>query len=234
MFGLGALVSRLASYTSETAATSRQHGEAEGSPLLSALQSLSDSAADRPGPPPADTAAAPGSPGRLEAGLAGPAPTSPDGASSLADAAARHRLTAGQQLDIRAVARAIEKNLPFGALFAFVFVCAHLKGILLVGWATFVLHRTNCVVRQQVALKEEVQGRALLGAVLVLTVHAKLLVVLGPEPPVWKLLMLQGGKGVATGFWDVLFAVTVCDLFMRYVLAIFKVKTECHCVPGVC
>lgn len=83
----------------------------------------------------------------------------------MAASAAHHRLTNGSvvsSVDLRQVARSVEKALPFLFLLLLVFVGQHVLQIVALMVVTVVLHRTNAAMRAQVAKKQERETRVLL------------------------------------------------------------------------
>ncbi|KAL4458001.1 hypothetical protein ABPG75_012866 [Micractinium tetrahymenae] len=177
--------------------------------------------------PPAAAAAA------AEAGLAGvgsgdqpglqAAPPAAPEEGGIAAAAEQHRLSnLHSSVDLRAVALALERGLPYATLLLFLFVSSHLVGLAIFGFLTYVLFRLNAVVRAQVALKQDKRAGPLLGVAGVAALQVLLSLAALHRQDVAGNLVLSGSARPSK-FWEVIFAVVVCDTLLRYLAVLLKV-----------
>ena len=146
--------------------------------------------------------------------------------SNLAAEAERLRLTTStpiSSLDIRSIARSLERSLPFIILVLLVFVFHHLRHIVLYALGTHMLHRCNIIMQQQIARKADIQRRVVVSSVFSLLAYATALQYLvGIPHGMWRLLTFRGGAPLGTQFWQIFFTVVLVDLFLRLCLAATK------------
>lgn len=159
--------------------------------------------------------------GDLPALQAAPAAVPEEG--GVAAAAEQHRLAGlHSSVDLRAVALALERGLPYATLLLFLFVSSHLVGLAIFGFLTYVLSRLNAVVRAQVALKQGRRAGPLLGVAGVAALQVLLsLAALHRQDMAGNLVL--AGRARPSRFWEVIFAVAVCDTLLRYLAVLLKV-----------
>lgn len=160
---------------------------------------------------------------------------------TIASEAERLRLThstAISTLDIRQIAQAVESAIPFFLLVLAVFTYHHFWPILMTGCATFSLHRCNEVMQKQVARRNEVQRRQLVGVALVQASVAGVIASMGLRGHLSRILIFLGMPlGASNDFWGVLFTVILCDVYLRLVLgstkallvAVSDADSQAHC-----
>ncbi|KAH7618810.1 putative RING finger and transmembrane domain-containing protein 2 [Nannochloris sp. 'desiccata'] len=145
--------------------------------------------------------------------------------SDLAADAERLRLTTStpiSTLDIRQIARSVEKSLPFLLLVLFVFTYHHFKSILLVSFGTFTLYRCNSAIQQQVARRGELNRKKAVSTAVALFFYATIIAAVGL--PGGNLLRTLAFRGVPIGyqFWSVLLTIALADTFSRLMMAALK------------
>lgn len=157
------------------------------------------------------------------AGAGGDGSSTADEAADVASAAEHHRLTnLTSSVDLRAVALALERGLPYALLLLFLFLSSHVVGISVYAYLSFVLFRLNTLIRSQVALKQDRQARPLLAAAGVAGVQVPLVLLALRGQDLAGNLVLQGSR-LPSKFWDVVFAVVVGDTLLRYLAVLAKV-----------
>eukprot|EP00887_Chlorella_sp_A99_P001476 scaffold8.g1476.t1 len=147
-----------------------------------------------------------------------------EGSLNLAAAAERHRLLASS-VDIRAVAFAVEKALPFLLLLLLTFVWEHLLGLASFAWLTWVLSWLNAVLRSQVALRQDIKSQQLLVAGGAVLAQLPLMALAARNQHVADLLLLRGARNLPAGdgFWACLFCIVSADLVARFAAVLAKI-----------
>lgn len=157
-----------------------------------------------------------------EAGIPHRRPTVEEESLDVTENAERVRLTAPNiSVDLRQAVRSAESTLPFVLLIIIVFTLHHLVSISIFGYCTWVLHRCNIVIQDQVARRGALQRGPVFACFALLMVHAVVIDALGLSGKIWKVLSMTG---VPQGrdFWDILFTAGLADLFLRTVVSAAK------------
>jgi hypothetical protein len=136
---------------------------------------------------------------RVEEGLASAASHGSSGAASepsdVASAAEHHRLTSlNSSVDLRAVALALERGLPYAILLLLLFLSTHLVGLSMYAYLSLVLFRLNAIIRGQVALKQDRRARKLLAAAVAALAHVPAVLLLLNGQDMAGNLMLDGRR----------------------------------------
>ncbi|CAN6469523.1 unnamed protein product [Victoria cruziana] len=131
------------------------------------------------------------------------------------------RETSYQRYDIQQLARWIEQILPFTLLLLVVFIRQHLQGFFVTFWIAAVMIKSNDVLRNQTALKDERKVSVLVGIILV-----SILQVIGVywwyrnDDLLYPLAMLPP-KSIPP-FWHAIFIIVVNDTMARQAAILLK------------
>jgi hypothetical protein len=153
----------------------------------------------------------------------GPAAAQASEAADVAAAAEQHRLTnAAASVDLRSLAVALERGLPYAALLLLLFISTHMVGIAVFAYLSWVLHRVNRLVRAQVALKAERSAHTLLALAAAVAAHVPLVLLALRGQDIAGNLVLAG-TARPTQLSDTVFAVVVGDTTLRFVAVLAKI-----------
>lgn len=164
----------------------------------------------------------------IEAGRAGrQMPTGEgDDQRGLAADAERVRLTTPNQsatLDVRNIAKVAEATLPYLLIVLIIFVYHHLRAVFLFSTGTWILHRCNRLLKNQVAQRSEIQPRKVLISVVTLTLTGLLLAMFGLHGQLLApLLLFWSTSPDLKQFWPIMFTILLVDLHIRLLLATGK------------
>jgi hypothetical protein len=163
----------------------------------------------------------------IETGIAGRlTPTEGDDQRGLAADAERVRLTTPNQsatLDVRNIAKVAEATLPYLLIVLIVFVYHHLRAVFLFSTGTWILHRCNRLLKNQVAQRSDVQRRKVIVSGMMLTLTGLLLVMFGLHGRLLApLLLFWSTSPDLKQFWSIMFTILLVDLYIRLLLATGK------------
>ena len=135
------------------------------------------------------------------------------------------------RLELQAGARWLEDSLPFVVLLLLVFLQQHIFGIGAFCWLSTVLHNANARIRTQVLLKEQRDSLAVLSLASLLFSQMCMVVMLCGASKLRAQLALRpehDGRQ-ASSIFELLWAVLVSDLMVRYGTMLLKVVLTLVC-----
>ena len=146
-------------------------------------------------------------------------------------AAAAAAALGADRLELQAGARWLEDSLPFVVLLLLVFLQQHIFGIGAFCWLSTVLHNANARIRTQVLLKEQRDSLAVLSLASLLFSQMCMVVMLCGASKLRAQLALRpehDGRQ-ASSIFELLWAVLVSDLMVRYGTMLLKVVLTLVC-----
>ncbi|KAH7432777.1 hypothetical protein KP509_07G039400 [Ceratopteris richardii] len=143
--------------------------------------------------------------------------SSPEGADTATSA---NRNT--QRYDVQQFARWVEQVLPFCLLLLTVFIRQHLQGFLVTVWLTFMLIKSNHILRKQTALKGERKIPVLLCIATGLLLQIVLVYWLYRKEDLHRPLFMLPPLEVPN-FWNAVFMILVNDMMVRQGAMILKI-----------
>ena len=153
------------------------------------------------------------------------------GAQQEQQAAAAAAALGADRLELQAGARWLEDSLPFVVLLLLVFLQQHIFGIGAFCWLSTVLHNANARIRTQVLLKEQRDSLAVLSLASLLFSQMCMVVMLCGASKLRAQLALRpehDGRQ-ASSIFELLWAVLVSDLMVRYGTMLLKVVLTLVC-----
>eukprot|EP00656_Telonema_subtile_P055922 TRINITY_DN8819_c0_g1_i2.p1 TRINITY_DN8819_c0_g1~~TRINITY_DN8819_c0_g1_i2.p1 ORF type:complete len:352 (-),score=113.16 TRINITY_DN8819_c0_g1_i2:224-1279(-) len=111
---------------------------------------------------------------------------------------------------------------PFLVLFAAAFLSHHFVGLFVFVWLTWVLHRANRALKQQLSLWGCSELGALVQLAAALLCNMGLVYLLFAPSKLWRRLLFLPTTAEEFGFWAAVFAVTTTDLMIKYACMVLK------------